>query len=249
MASRSGIRSYLAAASSSEQESLEEHKDIVAYIDQLDDLFRKLVTGKSYSRHPAAGFLGMNAHAAYLAAVSSALRGQFPPTFMILRGCIESALYSFLISLDKDEGDIWLKRREHPEIAKAKFNANRAIQKLEPCDPNLAAMAKGAYQWAIEFGAHPNPRSIIDHIRNNDSHPDEYAFSLIYIQSPESVAVIRCLSACVENGCMAAAVIRQSMLKHPEGDVTFEKVWQLFKSFQTYLSNKGYLTDTGAEGI
>jgi hypothetical protein len=102
----------------------------------------------------------MNAHAAFLAAASSALRGQSPATFTVLRGCIESAAYALLVSLDKSDGDLWLARRERPDEMKAKFNVNRAVQKLS-FDPELAVKLKDTYQWMIEFGGHPNPRSIV----------------------------------------------------------------------------------------
>jgi hypothetical protein len=221
---------------------LDEHQAIVAVIDELDELFRGLVTGKSYSKHPAGGFLAMNSHSAFLAAVGSALRGQSPPTFMILRGCVESALYAYLIAMDHTDGDVWLKRSQDPETTKAKFTANRAIQKLTPHDPNLAALAKDTYQWMIEFGAHPNPRSIIDHIRTKEPVAEGYPFSLIYIHSTDSAASIRSLGACIENGCMCIAILCHAMPDHPRMPSTFERVWIVFKEFQEYVSKEGYLT-------
>jgi hypothetical protein len=244
MSSPSGIAPYLKAAAEAEAESLEQHQEFVRVIDELDGLFRGLVTGKSHSVHPVCSFLGMNAHAAFLSAAAAALRGQAPATFMILRGCIESAAYALLVGLDKADGDLWLARREQPQEMKNNFSVNRAVQKLS-FDPNLAKMLRDTYQWMIEFGGHPNPRSIVDHIRfRNDESEDHYPVSLAYIQGAESVGLIRSLSATIENGCFAVALLCHAIPDHPDMPATFERIWPLFNGFQKYLADEGYLTQT-----
>jgi hypothetical protein len=225
-------------------ESLDEHPKFVLILDELDALFRGLVTEKSHSKHIAGSLLAMNSHAAFLAAVGSALRGQSPPTFMILRGCIESALYAFLVAMDKADGEAWFKRSQDPETVRAKFTANRAIQKLTPHDPNLAAMVRDTYQWTIEFGAHPNRRSVLDHIRLKAPISEGYPVSMTYIHSSDSAVFIRGLNACIENGCMCLAILCHAIPDHPAMSATFERVWIVFKEFQDYLEKEGYLTQT-----
>jgi hypothetical protein len=239
-----GIMPYLNAAYEAELESLDHHHQFLQTLDELDLLFRGLVTGKSYNKHPAAGFLAMNSHAAFLAAVCSALRGQSPPTFMILRGCVESALYAYLVGMEKADGDIWLRRSQDPETAKKKFTANRAIQKLGAHDQNLALMAKDTYQWMIEFGAHPNPRSVLDHIQVREQDADGYRpFSLIYIHSAGSGAALKCLTACIENACISIAILCHAMPGHPAKPATFERIWILFKEFQEQVAKAGPTPD------
>jgi hypothetical protein len=126
-------------------------------------------------------------------------------------------------------------------MAKARFTANRAIQKLSAIDPALATMVKDTYQWMIEFGAHPNPRSIVDHIRFKDRDPDgDHPTSLVYINSADSQAAIRALSACVENGCMVIGILCHTIPDHPAGSETFDRVWKLLKEFQDQLEAAGY---------
>lgn len=244
MSDASDVDTYLKAAQAAERDSLEEHKGLLAFAGELDRHFRTLVTGQAYCSHPAIDLLGMNAHASYLAALSTALRGQSPPTFMVIRGCIESAAYAFLIGDDESDGDIWFRREEDPQAVKAKFTVNRAVQKLMSVDRNLSDLLRSSYEWTIEFGAHPNKRSILDHLRECDPHPDGPQFSLIYIHGSESLAVLRCIAACIENGCMAIALLRHATANHPEGERVFAENWELFRRFQKHVADEGYFTPT-----
>jgi hypothetical protein len=243
-----GVRSYLKAADESEKESVIEHPEFMGIFDELDAIFRILVTGRSYGEHPASSLLGVNAHAAFLAAVGTALRGQFAATFMILRGCVESAFYAYLASLSKEDADIWLKRGENIEASKAKFTANRAIQKLLLQDPNLGTLARETYQWMIEFGAHPNPRSIIDHVRVQEPDADgNTPVSMIYIHGADSTATARCLAACAENACLALGVLCHSLPDHPEMEGNFKKTWELFTRAQQMFRDQGFWDGTHKE--
>ena len=242
MNSPPGLRSYLSAAIEAERDCAEHHQPLLTFVERLDSLFRKLVTGQSCFEHPAAALLSMQSHASLLAAVSTAIRGQSPQTFMILRGCIESAMYAYLISLDKSDGDIWFKRKENLEAARARFSANRAIQKLAPRDPHLATMAKDTYEAMIEMGAHPNSRSVIDHIRPQpEDESGNLPVSLVYLHSPRSSAVIQAISACDENACLAISLVRHAAPAHPDGYSVFDENWKIFHSFQQYLATAGYI--------
>lgn len=238
------IYAYLKAAEAAERDSLEEHKGFLAFAGELDRNFRTLVTGQAYCSHPAIGLLGMNAHASYLAALSTALRGQSPPTFMVIRGCIESAAYAFLIGDQQSDGDVWFRREQDPHAVKARFTVNRAAQKLMLVDPNLSELLRSTYEWAIEFGAHPNKRSILDHLREGDPHPDGHQFSLTYIHGSDSLAVLRCIAACIENGCVATALLSHATPGHPEGERVFVENWELLFRFQKHVADEGYFTPT-----
>lgn len=140
-----GIPSYLKAAYKAELESLHKRKAFLPTLDELKALFRERVSGKSHSEHPVTILLAINAHAALMAAAGTALRGQSPATFLILRGCVETSPYAYLVARDAADGDVWLNRSQDPKTAKEKFKANRAIQKLTPHDANLAIHVKETY--------------------------------------------------------------------------------------------------------
>jgi hypothetical protein len=249
MSDEKDLRNYLKAAAEAESESLQENTLFLRFLDELDGLLRRLVCGVMYSPHPAAALLAINAHADFLAAISAALRGQSPPTFMLLRGAIESALYAFVASLSKENADIWINRADNKAATKKLFNANYAIQKLNPIDPNLAELTREAYDWSIEFGAHPNPRSVLDHVRFKEEADDGHIpVSVVYLHSSDSKDAARALSACVENGAMIIAILCHSIPGHPDVGTIFKRGWKLSKEFQKDLEEEWQLIwpDDGA---
>jgi hypothetical protein len=162
---------------------------------------------------------------------------------MILRASLESALYAFLISQDRADGDLWMARSENLQQVKSLFTTNRATQKLKTCDPNLAALAKEAYDGLIDFGAHPNPRSIISHLKveNPDSNGD-LPVSLTYLHSTASFEVLRSLIACIENACFTIAVLCHALPDHPAMQACSNRAWELVGDLQRQLVANGLLS-------
>jgi hypothetical protein len=56
-------------------------------------------------------------------------------------------------------------------------------------------MAREAYELTIEFGAHPNVRSVAEHVRLDDEEP---RLSLVYLHAAPSTAAARAIVACIE---------------------------------------------------
>lgn len=238
--------SYLKAANESEVECLIEHKDVVAFFTELDEHFRTLATGLVHddANHGVSHLLAMNAHASFLAAAGTAMRGQFAPTFMIIRGALESALYAFLASLDRKDAEIWLKRSENLEACRSLFTVNRAVQKLSH-DPTLASMVRSSHQWLIEFGAHPNPLSIMGNVLfDSESDPQYHKITLAYIGNATSGPVARCISACAENGCIILAVLLHVFSEHPQAHGVRKRVGVIFNEVRVLMIKGGYIGDT-----
>lgn len=240
-----GIIAYLKAAQLSEADGLIEYPEIIEMLDELDSLFRSFVTGKVSPVHnPATMVLAQSAHASFLAAAGTALRGQFAPTFMIIRGFIESALYSYLAARSEEDAEIWLKRGSNPQATKQRFKAGRAIDILRTIDPNLSTMLKETYGWSIEFGAHPNFLSVLESLRLGETIEDGEEFfsvNMTYIHSQHSAPYMRALIAVVENACVAITVLCHTMgPEHPQGSASFKNAWDIFSRAQAWLKAQGY---------
>ena len=88
---------------------LSEYSDFIEFIDKIDNLFRKFIAVELQG-DPFAATLFMNAHASFLAAARLAVSGQTPPTFMALRGALESALYGLIASQSEENRLVWVNR-------------------------------------------------------------------------------------------------------------------------------------------
>jgi hypothetical protein len=72
-------------------------------------------------------------HASHLGAVRLVLSGQLPESYMLLRGCLENALYGFYISGRPGIFEIWLRRHDDEQSkdrVKNQFQIGKDIEIL-----------------------------------------------------------------------------------------------------------------------
>ncbi len=197
MSNDNGIYSFLKAASENEAAILESEKELVALLVEVDRAFQTL-NGQLVNGDVTGAMLLFNAHASFLAAVRIALSGQSPPTFMAMRGCIESALYALIAADDKSNAAAWLNRNNDKKRCKEIFKPYKAFQILKSKDPNLAVSLQEVYDLSIDFGAHPNMLSVVHHLTFKDEESGVQPVQLAILNNVDSITVTRTLLACVE---------------------------------------------------
>ncbi|OYX56921.1 MAG: hypothetical protein B7Y86_09245 [Brevundimonas subvibrioides] len=79
------------------------------------------------------------------------------------------------------------------------------VKALNDLQPDSGDLINDAYEAAIDFGAHPNPRSIFPHVRAGDKD-DYYVVRLITLYSTDQFEAKRALLAAVEYGIAIAIV-------------------------------------------
>jgi hypothetical protein len=193
-----GVRAFLQAANENERDCLAEYTKFVEFLDRIDGLFRRLTGKWSGGRDPLSGMLFMNAHASFLAAVRVAFSAQSPPTHMVLRGALESALYGLIASRSEENREIWLNREKDQDRCRQLYTARNAIRLLKG-DPGLFHLLGEGYGLAIDLGAHPNRSSVLDHITFGETE-EHYAISLTHLHSVPSTHAARAIAACIEFG-------------------------------------------------
>ncbi len=101
----------------------------------------------------------LRAHASLLGAIRLITSGQIPESHMLLRGCLENALYAHYVKNEDERKRTWLNRNTSPEAALACRKAFMNV-KVESClsdaDSALGIKAKKLYDETIDSGAHPN---------------------------------------------------------------------------------------------
>jgi hypothetical protein len=108
-------------------------------------------------------FFLFRAHSSYLGSLRLSLSGQVPEAYMVLRGCLENSLYALHIYKMSDTAEIWL-RRHDDEISlkrcKECFRISNVFKSLENEDINLSHTVRVLYETSIDYGGHPNERSL-----------------------------------------------------------------------------------------
>jgi hypothetical protein len=125
----------------------------------MDSLFRQAIEHFGRPTDWLAGVFLLRTHSAYLGAVRLGISGQLPETYMVLRSCLESALYALHIEKDTSRAETWIRREENAQSrkrTKSEFTARRVLDTLKKSDVKIYDAVSALYERTIDFGAHPN---------------------------------------------------------------------------------------------
>ncbi len=102
---------------------------------------------------------------------------------MVLRGCIESALYGLYLSKNKNSHETWLNRHVSEKtlkLVKDEFKIVNLFAVLKTTDLETHDAAKILYDRTIDFGAHPNELALTSLLRKKEVD-DLVQFDLLYL--------------------------------------------------------------------
>lgn len=141
------------------------------------------------------------------------LAGEVYVAYMALRGCLESALYAFLMEQQPSTQEAWINRKADRYLCKKIFNANKIISLLKKIVPPLGQVVHEIYETTIDRGAHPNVLSLGGHL-NFDGWDAENKLSNILLLPADSAAVEAALNCCLVAGAAVASLSMHVMPDH-----------------------------------
>ena len=103
-------------------------------------------------------------HSAFIAATRLALSGQNPEAHILMRGCLEYALYAFYIHRNPNSAETFVCRHDDEASLKKmrkEFRPKAMLDVLRAANTHTAEVARKLYEWAIDCGAHPNPHGML----------------------------------------------------------------------------------------
>ncbi len=147
------------------------------------------------------GFFLLKSHSHYLAATRLATSCQIPETYMVLRGCLESALYGFYLHKHPASRVVWLSRHNDEASKKQvrrEFQIGTMLDEVKGIDTSLANVLEQLYDQTIDYGAHPNERALSAHLRRQDGD-DFVQFNYHYLDD-NPLALQLALKTCLRVG-------------------------------------------------
>jgi hypothetical protein len=191
-------------------------------VDRIYVFFTEELLAGDLSLRPVAALLAGNAFMLWLASVRTAVTGHAAAAYPLFRVALESACYCFLTQRDEAIAAVWRDRDTNSEAAK------RCRKVMMSAVSEVAAMLNAqqtglgndiarAYQAAIDFGAHPNAKSIYHHlyISPPDDEREYDELHLIGLNAPDSLAVRRTLIASIDYAIAIGIVLLHAV---PEAD-------------------------------
>lgn len=188
-------------------------------VDQMDQIFHEEVFSFPVDVHSYSAMLLLNSYTMLAGAVREALSGHVSCTYPIARTALESACYGFLIGADNDKASIWVNRHRDKgslKCCRQVFTVSNAVTALMLVNTEMAEYVQGLYDASIDFGAHPNQRSILAHVSAMAARTDSAGgLGLTVLYGVNSWHVNSALLVCVEVGQAIAFLIAASADHHP----------------------------------
>ena len=149
----------------------------------------------------------------FLGAARFCLASQVPEAYVLMRASIEAAAYGYLIAVEPNLGTVWAQRGQSSEPTREEKNAitfGKGYKALKEVNEQLATSLKEFYELTIDFGAHPNRSSIMNHVETERT-PDGAVLTHNIFSGIESLE-----SASLDNSVSGLLVLSVFNLIFPE---------------------------------
>lgn len=133
-------------------EIFEDTSKLLSYL-ELDELISVSLFARAYS--------------CFFAAVRLSCSGQITEMWVLLRACLENSLYAFYISENPELAKVWTERHDNEDTkrkCKKAFVVKNIWNDLEAKSKSIAKEAKSVYEQSIDWGAHPNERTLFPNL-------------------------------------------------------------------------------------
>lgn len=215
---QSSFDDYLKAGEETVRELHSKDVPLIQGLRAYHDFFaRRLWVHEDDGMGPVAAVLSMQAFMLFLAGTRTAMTGHVAAIFPILRTALEAACYAYVIAKDRELESIWANRQHSQEARKAcRRQFNSAVldtaKRFNAIQKGSGDLVMQLYEAAIDFGAHPNARSILDYVSFNEDDIKGYRkIDLAGLYDATAWETSRALIACMEYGQTIAIVLVQCM--------------------------------------
>lgn len=139
-------------------------------------------------------FLTIRAHSSFLAGIRLAMSGQLPESYTVLRSAIEQAWYALHIAKDThppDRANVWLSRgtdKNSKSKCRNEFNVGKVRSTHESFDSATAKQLHELYERTIDFGGHPNEKSLFGAMARVETENEiNFSVGILSFQDPTFV--------------------------------------------------------------
>jgi hypothetical protein len=140
-------------------------------LSRIDELFCVVSRDWLNPVDEIAALLLLRTHSAFRAAAGLATAGQAAEAYVLNRSVLENAAYALHLNRDQTLRKIWLNRHVDAASLEACSNAlsHRKVQKtVTAVNRHAGQRFEKLYQLTIDFGGHPNERSVTGNMKMQD---------------------------------------------------------------------------------
>jgi hypothetical protein len=130
---------------------------------KVDELLRRIAANLIEPQSSLVALLLLRAHSAYRAATLVAASGMPTDAYPNIRSVLETAGYALLIYGEPKLGETWMRRdggATEKQLVRNSFTPRAIKDALTQVDRGLLQVFELLYEYCIDFGAHPNEKSL-----------------------------------------------------------------------------------------
>lgn len=181
-------------------------------VQRVDHAFWNIATNLINSKGLVVALLLLRCHAAYRAASMLAVAGAASDTYPLIRSVLEIAGYGLLIHWNPKLGSVWLERHTSAKDKnrnKDAFQIAKVKAVIEKADKGLLKLFNELYETSIDFGGHPNERSVTTNMFLSEDATQK-KFNLQYLHG-HSIAVRLALKNTARAGLFGLHAFQHAM--------------------------------------
>ncbi len=211
---RQTLSDYIYLGNEITSEVIDSQIPLVRAIGEYHEFFSKTLFEGDSEISGTRALLAMHAVMIYTAAIRLSLSGHAAATYPLFRTALEAACYVFVMGLNPKLEAVWADRHLNSKTGQecrrmfsaAVKDAAKGIEARQPGSGH-EEWINNCYQGAIDFGAHPNPKSIFEHLQPPEDVGDFWEFSLTGLHGSGSPELVRSLFACLDYGLVIGVVL------------------------------------------
>ena len=185
------------------------NKDWSIRLANLDGCFMQIAKDWLNPRNLLTPLFFLRCHSAYRAACEHAMAGQVTDACPQIRVCLEYAGYALHIHKNPGLAEVWLRRHDDDDATttvKNEFKVSNVRATIEKANRHTAKVFAQLYERAIDFGGHPNERSITGSLKITDLG-DRKSFDLLYLHG-DGLPLVHALKTTAQAGVCALEILQ-----------------------------------------
>lgn len=174
---------YFEAVKQNQTASINNKKPEYELLNRLDKCFITILEGWTNPKDLISPLFFCRCHSAFRVACGNALAGQASDMCPQIRICLEYAGYALHLYKNPNLVDVWVDRHENPKsmkLVKKEFQISSIKATIRGFDRHGEKVFDKLYNDAIDFGGHPNERSVTSNLIISN-HDQGKAFEQIYL--------------------------------------------------------------------
>lgn len=204
------LAQYFEAAASNRAATFANHRDEFELLSRIDGCFRKVAKDWLNPQNELSAALFLISHRYFMASSEHSCAGQIAESFAMSRACLEAAGYSLHVMANPSLGPVWIKRHDDDASKAAvrkEFSPDRIRRSIDQRNKKAAEIFQKLYERAIDFGAHPNERSLSSTLEIQDG--GDRRFMTVSYLAPDEMPFLHALKSSAQVGVCALEILQE----------------------------------------